>query len=91
MNLLHAFVKGRVQGVFFRAKTKALAEDLSLKGWVMNLPDGRVEVKAEGDKNKLTEFLEYLRKGPKNAFVEEVEFYYEEDENFKEFSVRYIT
>lgn len=89
--MLHAFVKGRVQGVFFRAKTKALAEDLSLKGWVMNLPDGRVEVKAEGDKNKLTEFLEYLRKGPKNAFVEEVEFYYEEDENFKEFSVRYIT
>ena len=45
---IHLWVSGRVQGVFFRATTREVAVALGLRGWVRNLPDGRVEVVAEG-------------------------------------------
>jgi acylphosphatase len=60
---LTAFVKGRVQGVGFRWWTRARALELGLVGSATNLSDGRVEVVAEGPRERLDALLELLR-GP---------------------------
>lgn len=52
---------GRVQGVGFRFTAQRLAEDLDIKGWVKNLPDGSVQVVAEGQEDNLNRLLEGLR------------------------------
>jgi acylphosphatase len=66
---IHCFVTGKVQGVWFRAATKAQAELLDLTGWVRNLPDGSVEVMAYGDKEKLAQLYQWLKSGPPLASV----------------------
>jgi acylphosphatase len=66
-------VSGRVQGVFFRASTQERARDLGLKGWVRNLPDGRVEVMAAGSPGALQQLENWLWQGPDRADVDEVE------------------
>lgn len=53
---IHALYSGRVQGVGFRFSAERIADELGLTGWVKNLYDGRVEVVAEGTKEKLEEF-----------------------------------
>jgi acylphosphatase len=70
---LHAVVSGRVQGVFFRAFVAEKARELGLKGFVRNLKDGRkVQVDAEGERDKLEKLLVYLRKGSPSAIVVDV-------------------
>lgn len=72
---LHAFVHGRVQGIFFRDFVQRRAQTLSLAGFVRNLPDGEtVEVLAEGKKEKLELLLVFLKSGPKGCRVDRVEF-----------------
>ncbi len=66
-------VRGRVQGVFFRAYTMERARRLGLVGWVKNRDDGAVEIVAEGEESKLEELLEWARHGPPDARVDEVE------------------
>jgi acylphosphatase len=66
------FISGKVQGVFFRAHTKARAERLGLTGWVRNLPDGRVEVVFEGSKEYVEEMVEWCWQGSPGAKVESV-------------------
>ncbi len=66
---LHAFVSGRVQGVFFRMFVYREARALGLCGEVRNLPDGRVEVRAEGDRAALESLVGKLRSGPRGAAV----------------------
>jgi acylphosphatase len=58
---LLAIFKGRVQGVGFRATSKCIAEGLELTGFVRNLPDGSVEICAQGPKSQLEKFLSRLR------------------------------
>lgn len=70
---LHAIVRGRVQGVYFRATTQTVAQRLQLKGWVRNLPDGAVEVLAEGPRLALEQLLSFLQHGPAHAVVDHVE------------------
>jgi acylphosphatase len=53
---------GTVQGVGFRATARSLARRYGLSGYVRNLPDGRVELVAEGDKQDINQFLSDLRK-----------------------------
>ncbi|HVR60865.1 MAG TPA: acylphosphatase, partial [Polyangia bacterium] len=62
-----------VQGVGYRATTAQQARRLALAGWVRNLPDGSVEVMAEGGDLAVLGFLEYLRRGPGGARVTNVE------------------
>ncbi|MFP4322418.1 MAG: acylphosphatase [Anaerolineales bacterium] len=66
---LHAYIHGTVQGVNFRATTRSQANALALSGYVKNLPDGRVEVLAEGAEDKLNKLLDFLREGPPAARV----------------------
>ena len=73
----HVFVSGRVQGVFFRQKTKQQAQSVGVKGWVQNLPDGRVEAVFEGEEDAVKALVEYCHHGPSYARVENVEVNYE--------------
>lgn len=66
-------VSGKVQGVFFRASTRERALDLDLSGRATNLPDGRVEVIANGDADALDQLHAWLRHGPPAARVDAVE------------------
>lgn len=63
-------VSGRVQGVFFRASTRTEAVRLGLTGYARNLPDGRVEVHAEGDIAAIAALEQWLKHGPPLARVE---------------------
>ncbi|MDP2920401.1 MAG: acylphosphatase [Dehalococcoidia bacterium] len=72
MTALRAIVRGRVQGVYYRAFTERLARKLGLSGWVRNLPDRSVEVYAEGDKERLEELLKALHIGPPGAWVDDI-------------------
>ena len=65
-------VRGKVQGVFFRASTRERALDLGLSGRATNLPDGRVEVVAEGDAAAVDALEAWLHEGPPAARVEAV-------------------
>lgn len=70
---LHAVISGLVQGVGFRFSTRAKALSLGLKGWVRNLPNGGVEVLAEGETAPIEALYEWLHEGPPGARVDEVE------------------
>jgi acylphosphatase len=72
MQTVHLVIKGKVQGVFFRASTKDKAKELGIKGWVKNMPDGNVEVLAAGNKDQLENFIEWCRRGPTQAVVSDV-------------------
>ena len=65
-------ISGRVQGVLFRREITSLARRLEVTGWVRNLPDGRVEAIAEGDKEKLDELVQFCQIGPSGARVKNV-------------------
>ena len=69
----HLLVRGRVQGVAFRAFTQQQAVHLNLKGWVKNLPDGCVEAEVEGEQARVDIFLSTVRQGPPLAHVEQVQ------------------
>ena len=65
-------IKGRVQGVFFRASTRRVAESLGITGHAINLPDGDVEVLDCGASAALDQLGEWLQDGPAHARVDEV-------------------
>ncbi len=65
-------VIGKVQGVFYRASAKMQADEMGLFGRVKNEPNGDVIIAVEGDEEKLTRFLHWCARGPRNAQVENV-------------------
>jgi len=69
----HVLVSGRVQGVLYRWETLRKARALDVKGWVRNLPDGRVEAVLEGEEEKVNKLLEWMRVGPEMAVVESLD------------------
>ena len=86
----HVYVHGRVQGVFFRATTRDKAQSLGVKGWVKNCLDGSVEAVFEGEKDAVEKIVNWCRKGPTGAFVEQIDVCWEEyTGEFDEFSVVY--
>ena len=86
---IHAFVSGTVQGVFFRSFVRSQAQLKNLTGWVKNLPDGRVEIVAEGDSDRIDDFIELVKEGPTASRVEDVEVENEKPSSkFHEFSIR---
>lgn len=69
---VHIIVEGKVQGVGFRYHAHQTAQELGLSGWVKNLPDGTVEIAAEGESDKLQKLIDWAKKGPANARVTQV-------------------
>ncbi|MBM3166076.1 MAG: acylphosphatase [Chloroflexi bacterium] len=86
-----ATVYGKVQGVFYRAFTSRVAKSLSLKGYARNLPRfNAVEIHAEGEKEKLEEFIRQLEIGPPEALVDKIEVKWAQfTGQFSQFEVRY--
>lgn len=66
-------VFGRVQGVFYRASTKAKADALGLVGWVQNEPDGSVLMEIQGNTQQVEQMIAWCQTGPTHARVEKVE------------------
>ena len=82
-------VSGRVQGVWFRASTGEEAILLGLRGWVRNLPDGRVEMALEGEEHPLRQMLAWCKTGPAGARVDRADARWEMTTNeFECFSIR---
>jgi len=73
MKTYHYLISGRVQGVAFRHYTVHEAERLGIAGTVRNLPDGSVEVFAQGADAEISQFESFLHTGPRSAMVERVE------------------
>ena len=73
-----ALARGRVQGIGYRAFCAHEASRMGLVGYAKNLPDGRVEVLAEGDESTLRQFIDRLREGPGMSRVDDVAFRWEE-------------
>ena len=85
----HLLVYGRVQGVSFRAYTHREATSLKLVGWVRNLPNGQVEIVAEGSADSVQQMIDWAHHGPSLARVEHVEIEHQEPTGeFTSFSVR---
>ncbi len=74
----HLYISGRVQGVFFRGSMKEVADRYNVKGWVRNLPDGRVEAVLEGDKESVEKVIKWAHRGSIWSRVEKVEVIWEE-------------
>ena len=88
MKTVHILVAGRVQGVFYRAETRRLARECAVTGWVKNLPDGRVEAVASGETGALGIFLEWMRRGPPNASVTDLQVEEIPQQEFAGFEIR---
>jgi len=89
MKRIHIFISGKVQGVFFRAYTQKKAQELGLCGWVQNLPDGQVEVVAEGSKEMLEIFWQWCYQGSPSSKVTKVEAKWSEAmQEWKNFFIR---
>ena len=68
----HAIITGMVQGVCYRAETRSAAQRFRVTGWVRNLPDGSVELVAEGPPAGVERLLAWCRRGPAHARVDDV-------------------
>lgn len=66
-------ISGKIQGVWFRDSTKAVANQLGITGFVRNEPDGTVYIEAEGTSSDMSQFLAWCHEGPERAKVERVE------------------
>lgn len=87
MATVHLLIKGRVQGVFFRATAKDIADKLGVKGWVKNTSDEDVEAIASGNEDAVQKFIKWCHEGPPKADVTDVIVTKKEEETFKDFSV----
>ena len=67
-----ANIEGKVQGVFFRKTVKKYADQYNVKGYVKNLPDGSVEILAQGDESVLNQFFSEIESHPEKAQIEKI-------------------
>ena len=83
-------VYGKVQGVFFRHFTVGKANELGVKGFVLNASDGTVEITAQAPEENLNDFISWCHHGPERARVDKVETHnVSSDIPFNSFEVRY--
>ncbi len=80
-------ISGKVQGVSYRAATKAVADQLGVKGTIKNEPNDEVLIEAEGDQLSLSMFLEWCNEGPEHAQVTAVQTKDGELKNYRNFEI----
>ncbi|MCC6354647.1 MAG: acylphosphatase [Verrucomicrobiae bacterium] len=85
---VQVFYEGRVQGVGFRYSAKSVARGFDLCGWVRNLPDGRVEMVAEGERAELEAFLEAMRESHLGGFIRREEVAWSTAQGLRGFEIR---
>ena len=78
MKRAHLFISGRVQGVFYRVTCLNEGASRGLKGWVRNLPDGRVEALLQGPKDRVESMIKWCYRGPSEARVSDIDVMYED-------------
>jgi acylphosphatase len=83
----HLWVSGRVQGVWYRGSCRDVARTLGVAGWARNLPDGRVEVVAEGPEDAVEQLVAWCKQGPPAAEVLAVEELCERPQGLGDFLV----
>lgn len=88
MRTVHLVIKGKVQGVFYRASAKEKAEDLGITGWVKNTREGFVETVACGNDKAVQQFIEWCKKGPSNARVDDVVVTEQSPEQLNGFTIK---
>ena len=87
MKSIKILVSGKVQGVFFRDGTRRKAMELGLNGYAKNLPDGDVEVVAQGNEDKINELVGFIKNNPGHSKVENIKISSKIIENFKMFEI----
>ena len=87
---VHILIEGKVQGVFFRQNTKEEAKLRNVKGWIRNLPNGRVEALFEGYEEAVQEMIDFCRTGPRGSYVTKIDITREEHTGtFSDFQITY--
>lgn len=85
---IYLLITGKVQNVFYRAEAKRKANELDLTGYIRNIPDGRVEILAEGEEKRLKEFIKWCYDGSDSAVVNGVKVKWAEyGEKFDKFEI----
>ena len=86
---VHIWVKGRVQGVGFRAHVEYHARQIGVTGWVRNVGWDTIEAVAEGERANVERFIEVMKQGPSMSRVDESTMEWEDvTGEFREFGVR---
>lgn len=85
---VHVWVKGRVQGVGFRAHVEYFAVEIGVAGWVRNVGWDTVEAVAEGSRQQIEEFVQLMKSGPRPSRVDEIRVEEEPLERLQEFAVK---
>ena len=87
MPTVYLLIKGKVQGVFYRATAKEEADQLRLTGWIKNTEEGHVDAVASGSQPALDQFISWCKQGPRKAEVTAVEIKTLPEETFNQFSI----
>ena len=87
MTRAHIFYSGTVQGVGFRYTVQRLARSLDLKGWVKNLPDGRVELLAEGLNETVDQLIRKIEERFCGYIKDQDLSYHQAQGNFRDFEI----
>lgn len=83
----HLLIKGIVQGVYYRASAKEVAESLGLVGWIRNTAEGNVEALVSGTSYQLQDFVDWCRIGPSGAVVTGIDVEERAEEPFENFRI----
>lgn len=87
MPVKRLIIKGKVQGVYFRARAKEFADNAGITGWVRNTVEGSVEALASGTAAQLELFIQWCRRGPQRAVVDEITIMDEPETRFDGFRI----
>jgi acylphosphatase len=87
MATINLLIKGKVQGVYYRKTAQEKAKELHITGWVKYISGGRVEIMITGSEEATKKFIEWCKKGPEKAVVENVIVTPLSEEKFEDFTV----